>query len=284
MFKTRAFGLLLIGLLLMGTSASFAQDATGTLSIYANGEDFVRQGFVSKDGWAITFDHVYITLGAIAAYQTDPPYEAVMGDEISVINEANLPDVYTIDLAAGDEDAEPILVAEVAAPEGRYNALTWAMVPVPEGSEISSEISDEVGDIAGYSLFVVGTATKEDTTLTFTIKIEQAYTYICGEYVGDERKGILDADDVADLEMTFHFDHIFGDGDLPLDDGLNEGAPGFAPFAALAADGQIDVDLAALEAALSAADYQMVVDILPTLGHVGEGHCYEAVSGYGQHE
>jgi len=36
--------------------------ATGKLQFYANGEDFVRQGFVSKDGWSISFDHVYITL------------------------------------------------------------------------------------------------------------------------------------------------------------------------------------------------------------------------------
>ena len=43
----------------------------GTLQINANGEDFVRQGFVSKDGWSITFDHVYITLADITAYQTD---------------------------------------------------------------------------------------------------------------------------------------------------------------------------------------------------------------------
>ncbi len=28
-------------------------EGTGTLEIVANGEDFVRQGFVSKDGWAI---------------------------------------------------------------------------------------------------------------------------------------------------------------------------------------------------------------------------------------
>ena len=27
-------------------------------ALVANGEDFVRQGFVSKDGWRISFDHV----------------------------------------------------------------------------------------------------------------------------------------------------------------------------------------------------------------------------------
>ena len=245
------------------------------MQLYANGEDFVRQGFVSKDGWSITFDHVYVTLAEITAYQTDPPYEPEMGDDLSAVTEAALPGVYTIDLAEGDEDADPIAVGELAAPEGRYNALAWAMVPAPD----YDETGDETGDSAGYTLFINGTATKEEQTITFTFKIEHEYVYICGEYVGDTRKGILDAGDVADLEMTFHFDHIFGDGDLPLDDGLNEGATGFEPFAALAQDDSVEVDMTAHESALSADDYQLLVDILPTLGHVGEGHCYEAVSG-----
>ncbi|NJN91351.1 MAG: DUF4382 domain-containing protein, partial [Leptolyngbyaceae cyanobacterium SL_5_14] len=32
-------------------SSDQAAGETGTLQIRANGEDFVRQGFVSKDGW-----------------------------------------------------------------------------------------------------------------------------------------------------------------------------------------------------------------------------------------
>ena len=40
------------------------------------------QGFVSKDGWAISFDAVTVTLTGITAYQTDPPYEAEMGDDL----------------------------------------------------------------------------------------------------------------------------------------------------------------------------------------------------------
>jgi len=34
------------------------------------------------------------------------------------------------------------------------------------------------------------------------------------------------------------------------------------------------VDLSGLQVELSAGDYRMLVDILPTLGHVGEGHCH----------
>jgi len=85
---------------------------------------------------------------------------------------------------------------------------------------------------------------------------------------------MLQKDGTADMEMTFHFDHIFGDAETPMDDGLNVSALGFEPFASVAEGGALDVDMAGLQAKLSAGDYQMLVDILPTLGHVGEGHCH----------
>ncbi len=104
--------------------------------------------------------------------------------------------------------------------------------------------------------------------------MEKEYSYACGDYVGDERKGILTEDGQAEVEMTFHFDHIFGDAETPLDDDLNMGAPGFEPFAQAAEGGSVEMDMAEMEEALSAEDYQILVDTLPTLGHVGEGHCH----------
>jgi hypothetical protein len=232
---------------------------TGTLQFNANGEDFVRQGFVSKDGWAVTFDHVYVTLTDITAYQSDPPYDPHSGGEVTAKTQVALDGVHTVDLAEGGEDAPPILVGEVTdAPAGQYNAISWQMVNASDG----------------YSLDIVGTAEKDGQTIDFTIQVEPEYTYTCGEYVGDERKGMLQKDGTADLEMTFHFDHIFGDAETPPDDDLNVGAPGFEPFAGIAQGGTLDVDMADLQSQLSAADYQMLVDILPTLGHVGEGHCH----------
>jgi len=251
---------LLTMVLLAGCSPAAKQ---GTLQFYANGEDFVRQGFVSKDGWAITFDHVYITLTDIAAYQTSPPYDPHSGGDIKSRDKVGLGGTHTVDLAEGGDDAPPILVGEVSdAVAGQYNAISWKMAQATGGPA------------SGYSLMVIGTAQKGGQTVDFTIKVETEYTYNCGEYVGDERKGILDADGTADLEMTFHFDHIFGDADTPLDDELNLGAPGFDPFAGAAEGGKLDADMAALRAKMSADDYKMLVDILPTLGHVGEGHCH----------
>jgi len=236
---------------------------TGTLQFYANGENFIRQGFVSKDGWALTFDHVYVTLAGITAYQADPPYDPDKGGEIQAKARVNLPGAHTVDLAEGGEDAPPILVGEVKdAPAGHYNAISWNMVKAPEDPA------------KGYPLVIMGKAVKDGETINFTIKIEEEYKYTGAEYIGDERKGIVQEGGTADLEMTFHFDHIFGDAGVPADDELNVGAPGFEPFAALAENGTVDVDLAGLKEKISPEDYQKLEKMLPTLGHVGEGHCH----------
>lgn len=219
--------------------------ATGKLQFYANGEDFVRQGFVSKDGWSITFDHVYITLSDIAAYRTEPPYDPTSGADIEAKSTVALDEVYTMDLAKGGEDTPPLLVAEVLdVPVGHYNAIAWKMAKATSGPS------------AGHSLVIIGTAEKDGQSLDFTINIDEECEYQCGEYVGDMRKGILEEGGTTDLEMTFHFDHIFGDADLPPDDELNLAAVGFEPFADGAEGGTI----------LNMTEMH--------LGHVGEGHCY----------
>ncbi|AGL00287.1 hypothetical protein [Desulfoscipio gibsoniae] len=246
-----------------GQQAQQGEQKTGTLQFTANGEDFVRQGFVSKDGWAINFDHVYVNLSDVTAYQSEPPYDAHVGGEVIAQNKVSLPGIHTVDLAQGDENAAPILVGKAGdAVAGHYNAVSWKMTRAAEGPA------------KGYSLVVTGTAEKEGQTVSFTIKDEQEYHYTGGDYVGDERKGVLQEGGTADVEMTFHFDHIFGDADTPLEDELNTGAPGFEPFASLAQEGRVDVDMAALESMLAPADLEKLQDMLPTLGHVGEGHCH----------
>lgn len=253
--------LFVVSVVLVGCAGEGVE--VGTLQFDANGEDFVRQGFVSKDGWSINFDHVYVTLADVTAYQTDPPYDPHCACPIISEVKGGLDNVYTIDLAEGGEDADPILVSQVEDAEvGHYNAISWKMVRATSGPA------------AGYCLVVVGTANKGNRSVDFSIKVEQEYEYSCGEYVGDERKGIVEDGGTADVEMTFHFDHIFGDAETPLDDELNLGAVGFDPFAAIAEDGELDVDMAGLQDRLSADDYQALVYILPTLGHVGEGHCH----------
>lgn len=257
-----ALAALLAASIMLG-GCSNSEDEVGTLQFHANGEDFVRQGFVSKDGWSINFDHVYVNLADVTAYQTDPPYDPQSGGDVEAEVEVSLDSVYTVDLAEGGENAPPILVGEVQnAAVGHYNAISWEMVRASSGPT------------AGYSLVIAGTAEKDGQSIDFTIKVEKEYEYSCGEYVGDERKGIVEDGGTADVEMTFHFDHVFGDAESPMSDHLNIGAVGFEPFNSIAEGGKLDEDMAGLQAKLSADDYATLVDVLPTLGHVGEGHCH----------
>ncbi|MGB3493631.1 MAG: hypothetical protein WBA57_12945 [Elainellaceae cyanobacterium] len=236
---------------------------SGILEIRANGEDFVRQGFVSRDGWEISFDHLYVNVVEPTAYQTDPPFDPDAGEEIQAKSEAGLAKAVTVDLAEGDENAEPILIGEVSAPSGQYNALSWKMQPATEGPA------------AGSTLMLVGTAQKDGETVSFNLMLDPEYSYKCGEFVGDARKGILNADETTDVEATFHFDHIFGDGEAAADDPINTGALGFDPLATLAENGQLEADMAMLKEQLSPEDYSTLEETVAGLGHVGEGHCAE---------
>ncbi|NER52194.1 MAG: DUF4382 domain-containing protein [Symploca sp. SIO1A3] len=243
-----------------------AEQEQGTLEIRANGEDFVREGFVSKDDWKISFDHVYVTLADITAYQSDPPFNAEANSEIKAKEKVSLEQAKTVDLAEGDESAEPILIQEFAeVPVGKYNALSWKIV---KGESEPAEAQTIVMD---------GTAQKDGQTIDFTVKIDNEYEYICGEFVGGERKGILKTGSTADLELTFHFDHIFGDADASADDDINTNALGFEPLVALAKDGKLEVEMSQLESELPAKDYETLEKALVGLGHVGEGHCQESI-------
>ncbi|MFP4007615.1 MAG: DUF4382 domain-containing protein [Spirulinaceae cyanobacterium] len=236
--------------------------ASSQLELVANGEDFVRQGFVTKDGWQIDFDHVYVTLADVKAYQTDPPFDPEAGKALEAKETVPLlEEQKTVDLAEGDENADLISVAEASATEGAYNAISWNVVQA------------DSGPAEGHAIALIGTATQGDRTIDFNIQIDRELSYTCGEFVGDTRKGIVQADSPAEVETTFHFDHIFGDGEAPADDEINTGAIGFDPLAALATDGELTVDSATLESELDAETYETLETAIASLGHVGEGHC-----------
>ncbi|ELR98466.1 hypothetical protein [Gloeocapsa sp. PCC 73106] len=261
--RSIALGLLiplsLLSIIIHPTSATKQNSDTGELLLVANGEDFVRQGFTSKDGWQIEFDHVYVTLAEVTAYQTNPPFDPATDEAMKPIVTVVLTESpQTVDLAEGDTDAKPILVSQVKdAPAGNYNAIAWQVVPSTEGKTI----------------LLQGKATKGGETINFNLGITQALKYTCGEFVGDDRKGILEPGAQAELETTFHFDHIFGSAEVPQDDPLNTDALGFEPLAALAQNGQLQADSESLAQQMSPEDYQRLAEAIANLGHVGEGHC-----------
>lgn len=248
------------------TQTQAATTEKGTLSLVANGEDFVRQGFVSKDGWAISFDRVAVNLADITAYQTESAFEPEKGataDSIPYREKIVLLDAAkTIDLAAGEADAEPILVVETETPAGFYNALSWKIAPNGDDSSASNK-----------TIILQGQAVKDGKEIDFDISFNQPLEYICGEFVGDERKGIVTTEAEGEVETTFHFDHIFGDSEAPAEEALNQDALGFQPLADLASGNSLEVDQDTLAEQLSPENYQKLTNAIAGLGHVGEGHC-----------
>lgn len=241
------------------------QQPTGTLQVRANGEERAREGLVSKDGWKITFNDVYANIANVTAYQTQPPFDPEQGGEIQAQEKVVVLDQpKTVDLAQPGEGQDSVLVAAASnVPTGQYNALSWRMIPATEGPA------------QGQTLVMSGTAEKAGQTVNFVLNIDREFEYVCGEYVGDARKGIVQDGATADLEATFHLDHLFGDGEASADDPINQGALGFDPLAALAQNGNLQLDMAQLQSQ-SPQVYQQLQEILPSLGHVGEGHCREA--------
>ena len=108
--------------------------STGNLILVANGEDFVRQGFLAKDGWQIEFDRLEVSVSEVIAYQTNSAPQSNLEHNLkSQPQVLILERATTIDLAAGDDNAKPIAVRTKEAPEGFYNALSWKMQPTKDG-------------------------------------------------------------------------------------------------------------------------------------------------------
>ena len=118
-----------------------------------------------------------------------------------------------------------------------------------------------------------GTAKKDSQVIDFIIKLNDELDYTCGEFIGEVRKGLVKALSNAELEVTFHFDHIFGNGEIAADETTNTEVLGFSPLAALAEGITLKVDQENLKTQLSTRDYQTLEKAIAGLGHVGEGHC-----------
>ncbi len=245
------------------SSNKSVMQSQGTLSLVANGEDFVRKGFTTKDGWQINFEKVEVTLGEVTAYQVrgglNPDEKSPIKSERSI---QLLPESKTIDLAQGGELAPPILVNKTQAPEGFYNALSWKMLPKMDSA--SGENS---------TILLKGIAIKADRKLNFLLHFNQPLGYVCGEFIGDTRKGMVKASENTELEMTFHFDHIFGDQTVKAEEDINQNALGFQPLANLADSNDLKLGQKDLSQKLSSEAYQKLEKAIAGIGHVGEGHC-----------
>ncbi len=248
------------------TSTVANNQGEATLNLVANGEDFVRQGFVTKDGWTMNFARLDVNLSDVTAYQIEGAFEPTEGDKLDTLEYSEkvslLDTPKVVDLAEGEADAEPVMVTNAEVTPGFYNAVAW---------KIDTAGADS--PLAGKTMVLQGTASKDEQVINFDISLNRPIQYLCGEYVGDERKGIIQAGETGELETTFHFDHIFGDRETSPDDALNVDALGFEPLAKLASSDSLTIDDAILEQQLSPEDQEKLTKAVIGLGHVGEGHC-----------
>jgi hypothetical protein len=271
--KTRLFLISTFSCLLFGCQPA-EEDKVGTLIFTANGEDFVRDGFISEDGWSISFNNVYVNIDSPTAYQVventtnsalrhggHPHGEIPEGSaHVSLLGEYFLQlkqDVFEF----GRMDNASI---------GNYNRLSFNI------KKSTSDSDEIVSSYIGFSIILEGTAIKEDNTISFSVKFDEEMEYFdCGP---NGLLGVLAENAQATAELTFHFDHIFGDieeGPANPEDinAINYIAIGFQPFADLATDGNLDIDQETLSQQMAQATYQQLIEAIQTLGHSGEGHC-----------
>ena len=265
------------GILLLLAACGGEEDVkVGTLIFTANGEDFVRDGFVSEDGWQIDFETVQVNVEGPTAFQVVEETQALSTDlrhgghphgeipegsaHVALLGEYLLSLKGPISEVGRIEDA----------PIGNYNRLNFNVLPT------SSESAGFAPEAEGYSIRLLGQASKDDETIAFELRFTEAMDYVaCGP---NEDAGVLAEGAEAEAQMTFHFDHIFGDfsegpADPSDEETVNYLAIGFAPFAALAEEGSLSMDQAQLQAAMDTATYEQLMEAMRTRVQSGEGHC-----------
>ena len=288
------FTLTLMSLALILSTIQCASDnatnltQTGTLQLKANGEDFVRNGFTSEDGWAITFTSVYANINGATSYQLSETSNTKVQAGKSLPTEVNFHAGHpTTGVAEGTsyvgftgehflslkQDAF-VVDSNSTAVVGNYNRLNFNV------KKATSSSKGIVSDYIGYTIVLIGTAVKSGNTVNFTLKFDQETSYTgCGP---NGHKGVVTSGGSAESEMTFHFDHIFGNQSegsaTPSDpEKINFVAIGFTPFEQLDASAYpktLNKTQTEMAAGMANATYVQLVNAITTLGHSGEAHCH----------
>lgn len=224
-------------------------EKTGNLLFTANGEEFIVNGLVSKEGWKIDFENVLVNIDAPEAYNND-----------SSALRATLKGDHLVDLKRGTAENPVVSVGIVSNLQtGNYQSLKFSLKKIKKGEN------------EGFSIIMKGKASKEGKNIPFVIKLNEELTFDGKEgYVGDSLKGLLKKRETADVEMTFHFDHIFGNIESGAADHVNSKSPGFQIFLDYAEEGGINVNQNQMK---ENPLYNNLISGIETLGHLGEGHC-----------
>ena len=94
----------------------------GALVFRVNGEDFVRDGFIDKGGWHITFDTLLVNLAQISAYNSKQGLSCPIDGE------------HCINLAVkGENDPCPKVAVAADVKPGNYQSLRFNLKRLGSG-------------------------------------------------------------------------------------------------------------------------------------------------------
>jgi len=282
---------------------SFFDPGRGTLEFYADGEEFIRDGFMSMDGWTVEFNHVYVNVENVWAEQSSGLAPASAMDSASDMEPAHAgheaPDAgsagyeiraplhgsFFVDL---HDQTGPTLIGTVnGVIAGNYDSIDFSMLPATLDSDTyggALDVDLQTAAAEGLTMIIEGTALFSGngiltgSTLNFTLKLDEQMEYVnCGPNQG---LGFVSNGGVGEAYLTFHIDHIFGDYEETPHEGVNAIALGVDPIAracdSLGRDPVCTLTQTEMKANMTVIEYNTFMGALLTLGHSGEGHCHLA--------
>ncbi|VEP13596.1 conserved hypothetical protein [Hyella patelloides LEGE 07179] len=89
------------------TTPTKYSESQGALTLVSHGEDFVSQGFVTKDNRNVNFERVAVNVENVTAYQTKPAFDPDQDGDIQSQEAVNILDEFkTVQLQFSPEDRE----------------------------------------------------------------------------------------------------------------------------------------------------------------------------------
>ena len=176
----------------------------GTLSVRAWGEEGAFEGFPNDevtfiDGWSVQYDNVLVGLSNFEL--ADPVTEEVVASDDAV---------YVVDLAAA---TTPVDVTSFNAPIGRQRYSYSRVEATEDATNVNADPAVFDAMVAGgHDLWLSGTATNGERSVTFAWGINRPVTFTFCESGADGNDGVAIVEDgTSTAESTLHLDHLYWD-------------------------------------------------------------------------
>lgn len=182
----------------------------GTITFTTWGEEYIEQeipadsgdgdGFI--DGWSVVFDEFLVNFQKIVVADGSGEVAAEHAGAMLFDNKA---------------EGVKTIVEFAGVPAKAWNRVSYEIAPASAGSERSKEVSAADKQLmvdGGYSLYVAGTATKQDVSKTFAwgFDIGTKYRECHSEQDGRDEEGLVVKNGgQLEAQLTTHGDHFFYD-------------------------------------------------------------------------